>query len=39
MIVIQAFGYATIAIRIFGYDMYTFLKYWAIPRKGAQHAS
>jgi hypothetical protein len=34
MIVVQTFGYATIAIRIFRYDMYSFLKYWVYSGKG-----
>jgi hypothetical protein len=39
MIVVWTFGYATIAIQIFGYDKYSILKYGAILRKGAQRMS
>jgi hypothetical protein len=39
MIVVQTFGYATVAIRIFRYDTYSILKYGAILGKGAQHTS
>jgi len=38
-IVVQTFRYTTIAIQIFRYDTYSFLKYWAILGKGAQHMS
>jgi hypothetical protein len=39
MIVVQTFGYAMIAIRIFRYNTDRVLKYWAILGKGAQHTS
>jgi hypothetical protein len=39
MIVVRTFGYAMIAIWIFGYDKYSILKYGAILGKGAQHMS
>jgi hypothetical protein len=38
-IVVRTFRYATTAIRIFGYDKYSILKYGAILGKGAQHTS
>jgi hypothetical protein len=38
-IVVQTFRYAMLAIRIFGYNKYSILKYGAILGKGAQHTS